>query len=305
VMRIHWIAALAALVPALAAAGEPRLQPSSQWVVDYAENSCRLLRNFGDGRSAVKIGFESDAPGAMDLLAVGKPLESFVDEVPAHFAPVSTRRFKGILAHAVGSNDPAILWSYVTLLPDDVWERLKKEADEHPTPPNVRPPPQTVAEKAERKAWRSQFVNAATEIVIESRHDRPVILETGSLGPPIAALDQCSRDSLKDWGVDPDLEDKIVRPVWTADGTLGLTSDDYPTKMLNLGEQSDVKVRLLVDATGHVTKCTSLSHFEHVEFNKAVCAALIRRTVFQPAELADGTKVPSYYTKLVRFRMEQ
>src|SRR5947209_6400738 len=99
-MRIQSIAALAALVQAVAAAGEPiRPQASTPWVVDYAENSCRLLRSFGGNKSAVKLGFESDAPDAMDLLVVGKPLESFAEEVPARFAPVSSKPFKGTVAH--------------------------------------------------------------------------------------------------------------------------------------------------------------------------------------------------------------
>jgi hypothetical protein len=64
-----------------------------------------------------------------------------------------------------------------------------------------------------------------------------------------------------------------------------------------------VKIRVLVDATGRVTKCTSISHFKEPEFNKITCDRFTARARFQPAELADGTKVPSYYVNKVVFRI--
>jgi protein TonB len=73
--------------------------------------------------------------------------------------------------------------------------------------------------------------------------------------------------------------------------------------MLVLSRESVVKVRVLVDATGHVTKCTSLSHFNAPEFNKITCEKFSARARFEPAELADGTKVPSYYVNKVHFRI--
>lgn len=64
-----------------------------------------------------------------------------------------------------------------------------------------------------------------------------------------------------------------------------------------------MKVRLLVDASGKATKCTSLSHYKERAFNDLVCAKMIKRALFEAAELADGTKVPSFYTTHVMFRI--
>ena len=67
-MRLHPASAFAAVASLLISASEPvRLQPSSRWVLDYAENSCRLIRTFGDNKTAVKLVLESDAPGEMDM----------------------------------------------------------------------------------------------------------------------------------------------------------------------------------------------------------------------------------------------
>jgi outer membrane biosynthesis protein TonB len=130
-----------------------------------------------------------------------------------------------------------------------------------------------------------------------------VILETGSLGQAMAAFEQCSRDSLKDWGVDPDIQDKIVRPVWTSNPSEWLFASDYPGEMLRSGKESEVVARLLIDANGKITKCTSLSHFDEPEFNRITCANITKRARFAPAELADGTKVPSYMVRRVVFRI--
>ena len=59
----------------------------------------------------------------------------------------------------------------------------------------------------------------------------------------------------------------------------------------------------MVDATGKITNCTSLSHFDAPQFNKVVCDIFKKRAQFEPAELADGTKVASYYTVNIRFKM--
>jgi hypothetical protein len=73
--------------------------------------------------------------------------------------------------------------------------------------------------------------------------------------------------------------------------------------MLMQSKVSEVRVRLLVDAAGNVSKCTSLSRFDAPDFNRVVCDKFVKRARFHPAELADGTKVPSYYINRVVFTM--
>ena len=304
VMRFQFLVLVAAAAPLCMAASQPvRLEPTSPWVVDYAENSCRLIRTFGEGKTQTKLAFESSGPGEMDLLATGKPLDSFDEQVPAKFLPVGGKTFDGLFARTVPDGVPAILWSSPRMLPDNVFDAIWNEAKERQLNPGVRPPPIPVAQKEYYKQQASSFAAAATEFEIQSRRNQPVILETGSLGPPMDALQKCARDSLKDWGVDPDLQDKIVRPVWTVNPSGWLFANDYPGEMLRSGKESEVVARLLIDANGTITKCTSLSHFKEDEFNRITCANITKRARFEPAELADGTKVPSYMTKRVIFRI--
>ncbi|MFL6774861.1 MAG: energy transducer TonB [Sphingomicrobium sp.] len=292
-----------AAAPLLMAAAQPvRLQPSGPWMVDYAENSCRLIRTFGEGGRKVVFALESESPDQVDMLLVGNPLHTDHQEVPTRFLPVQGKPMNGTVANS--TKGPAVVVSSVDFLPDEVAEKIEKKVEQLRLNPALRPPPLDLAEEAQTKARRLEFASKATEFEIDARRSRPVILETGSLGAAVKMFDKCSRDSLRDWGVDPDIEDKIVRPVWAADPHKWLTSDDYPPEMLRRGQESDVKVRLLVDATGKVTKCTSLSHYQETSFNEVVCDKFMKRAHFEPAELVDGTKVPSFYTNHIVFRME-
>ena len=306
-MRIgHSIVAVSLLPSVAGAAITPtHLAPSSPWVVDYAENSCRLVRRFGEGEDMTILAMESEGPGALDMIITGKPLASDAGEVAAMFLPVQSKpRIAGLVGRSTDKFTPMLLFSTVYLLPDNALLAQMQEYARRYSHPDVRPPTVSIAEKAARQAQREAFATNTTALELDVRRDRTVVLDTGSIGGPIKAFDKCSRDSLRDWGVDPDVEDRIVRPVWTPNPMAWFKSSDYPQDMLVFGRISDVKVRALVDSAGHVTKCTSLSHFKDEVFNKIVCDRFIARAHFEPAELADGTKVPSYYVSQVKFRIE-
>jgi hypothetical protein len=305
-MRIHAFVAAVAVVPSLASAAAPfHLRPSTPWVVDYAENSCRLIRHFGQGQDKTILAFESQAPGSLDMLIVSKRLATLDDDVPVKLIPLQSKPMRGVVGKSTDREIPVVLVDRVSLLPADAVAAEEKRQAERSAHPEIRPPLVSLAEQAERESQRYAFATGTTAIEIDPRPKRAVILDTGSLGAPIKAFDQCSRDSLRDWGVDPDLEDKIVRPVWAPDPKRWFSAGDYPKEMLKLGRQSTVKIRVLVDATGHVTKCTSVSHFQEPAFNKITCDKFTSRARFEPAELADGTKVPSYYVNNIVFRIDR
>lgn len=303
-MRISALVAAVALVSSISNAAPPiHLAPSTPWVVDYAENSCRLIRHFGEGKDETIFALESEAPGALDMLVIGKPVEAFDREIPAKFVPLQKEPMKGLAGESADKHLPVVLFSTVAFLPDEAAAAEKQRKDERKAHPNVRPPAESLAEQAAKKAQRDAFAANTTAIEIDARRNRPLFLDTGPLGDPIKMFDQCSRESLRDWGVNPDVEDKIVRPVWAPNPAAWFSADDYPRDMLMRLKESVVKVRLLVDATGRVTKCTSLSHFQETEFNTITCNKFMARAHFEPAELADGTKVPSYYVNKVIFKL--
>ena len=210
---------------------------------------------------------------------------------------------KGHVNRTADTNLPAVLWLNPPMVSDALADQQRQETKQRATNPRIRPPARDLATIAAEKAERARFTAAATELALQPSRNREVMLETGSLGAAFQKFEECNRDSLRDWGVDPAVEAKIVRPLWAINPSEWLFSSDYPSAMAARGAESVVAVRLLVDGAGRVTKCTPLSHFDEPEFNKVSCARISQRARFEPAELADGTKVPSLYTRRIVFRM--
>jgi hypothetical protein len=311
-VRLSSVVACIAISPLLMGASEPvLLQPSSQWDVDYGDDSCRLIRMFGEGADQTKLVLESIAPDEMSMLVVGRQLGGASPGAPvkARFLPVQDNPFAGLSALAE-NRQAAATWSSVPLM------RILK--DDGSLPPDLkramadarsraksgeRPPRIDLGDRAVFRRERLEFATKAVELEIEARRGHPIILETGSLGEPIKAFDDCMRDLEKSWGVDPNIQDNIVLPAWTPSISAWFSGVEYPHGPLERGEESEVTFRLLIDADGRVTKCTATSQYDAPQFNTAVCDALKGRAHFSPAELQDGTKVPSYYTNRVVFRL--
>ncbi|MDQ3477647.1 MAG: energy transducer TonB, partial [Pseudomonadota bacterium] len=297
-MRFQSSIAVAAVAPLLIGAAEPvRLVPVSRWVLNYAEESCRLSRTFGTAADPTVLLFESVSPGSMSMLAIGQPLKATMGaKVTARFLP-GGRDEEGESARSVDDKKPAVLWSNVSMMSAALAAQLKAkwEAEKRLAKKGQRPPPINLGERGAVKLQQQAFATAVAGLEIEARRNRPVILETASLGRAMAMLEQCTKDQLRYWGVDPAIEEKIARRVWAPALHHWFKAGDYPRGSINAGEQSVVSFRLLVDAAGRPSKCTTLSHVDAPAFQKVVCDTLMKRARFEPAELADGTKVPSYY----------
>jgi len=245
------------------------------------------------------------------MLAIGKDLKSIYGgslyngvEIPARFLPGGQGTANGQPARAAAGKQPAVLWSSVSLSPKiESVSKAKLKAAAALFKSGQRPPPIDLAERATRKLQQEAYEAQVTSIEITPRRNHQVILQTGSLGRALKMLRQCTRDQLQSWGVDPNIEEKIVRPVWASAPYSWFDGQDYPTSSASKGEQSVVEFRLLVDSAGNPTKCTSLSHVDAPAFQKVVCDVLMRRARFQPAELSDGTKVPSYYRNRIIWRL--
>lgn len=310
-MRLRTIFACLAAAPLLTAAAAPvRLAPISKWVLDYADESCRLIRTFGDPAAPSVLLFERASPiSPLSMLVIGKPFKVVQsgEKLTARFTPPDDIKFDyGQAATNPTTKEPAILWPgvgffHVRDAKAPVPEELQKAMDAAKR--GKRPPPTDLAKRATAQAEAAALAAQVSAIEISALHKTPVVLESGAMGRAIQMLNECTRNQLRGWGIDPDLEDRIVRRPWAVHRDRWFSSSDYPSSGIRSGQESLVEARLLVDASGKVTKCTSLSHVNGPEFNRAACDAFTRLGRFAPAELADGTKVPSYFVETVRFKM--
>ena len=95
-----------ALAAAFAPDGADMLRPSSDWAVDYADNSCTLSRSFGTGEEMVSLGLMPQTGGdRIRVMLVAKNRDRFAGE--------------GRVTIAMGDGrEPAILHYYSVVAPD-------------------------------------------------------------------------------------------------------------------------------------------------------------------------------------------
>lgn len=305
-MRLASLFALFALAPTPAAAAQPvRLRPSSEWVVDHAGDTCRLVRIFGQGSDQTRLILKSVGPGDLTMTAAGKPLKTYLDaKIATRFLPTGMDPFEGT-AHKTTDDKPMVLWTFVPVVgfdPQHPPETPAAVKEEFTKPSGTRPEPIDLAQRDGLLNARKALLATITELEVKAPGHSAVVLELGRLDAPVAALDRCDRDLMRDVGLDPGVQDRIVRPVWTPDITRWINFEIYPPEAADRGQQSLVNARVIVDAAGNVTKCTSLTPFSTPAFNQATCDALAKAH-FEPAELQSGEKVPSYHLVRVMFRI--
>jgi hypothetical protein len=296
------VATAAMLSMAGSAAGAPKaptvLSPTSKWNLHYADNSCQLMRTFGDPARPVQLLLErTDPQSSLSLLVFGGPLRSSMDagEAKAFFSPFDSHvHGSGTIAQTVDAKETALFWNRINFHPGykpdkDAWKKGRTSRD--------------LSLDASLKALETQTAARVTSLVLIEPGGRRTQLQTGPIDRALAMMRECAREQLINWGVDPAVEDSIVLPAWSKAPMHQLfRAKDYPPTAWEKGEQSTITARLNVGANGSVTRCTSLTRFRNEEFGKVVCASL-NKARFLPAEVADGTKVPSYYIATVRFVM--
>lgn len=292
------LAALA--LPGAVAAKEPlRLQPSSKWNVHYAEDSCRMARSFGEGDQKVVLMIDRYQPGdALRLSFIGKPSHTRLNEgiVRLRFGPAEAEQEVQFYPGTLANKTPTlIIRGAVRVAP--------------------RSPEEIAAYEASVKAKRFDFEwpditpeqeAAVTFIEVKRAVRQPFILETGSLGAPLAALEKCTDELLGHWGIDVAKHAALSRKLKPRSNPGDwVTSRDYPTDMWMMGKRAIVQFRLNVDVAGKPTACHIQQSTRPKAFDDAVCKAIMRNAKFEPALDAGGggSPIASYWLNSVTFHM--
>jgi hypothetical protein len=302
------------------------LEPASPWVLNYADNDCRLIRMFGPGKGSIKLVFEQVAPRSpMTVMLIGKfhaPLDSNV----LAFEPLPEVRIGGGQSlDAVQSDDSVVFWprrfgrGRWGLISDSLADRMRKEdpggaeiSRSAPSNPHAnriawKDHDWTVQSAEQWQAEDAGFGARAGQVrsvVLNPTRSGSVFLHTGALAAPLKALEQCAFDSLKAWGIDPAVQSTVAtsaHPVMDAQKLF--TSDDYPYAAWQAAKEDNLDVWLNIDAQGGIASCRVISDFATPEINGAICAMVRRKERFVPARTKDGTPVPDYYIQSFVFRM--
>ena len=278
------------------AKSEPlRLKSSSVWHVDYAEERCRLARTFGVAKEEVVLLLDQFGPGEYFRLTLGGlPVRTLKPngEAAVQFGPAEESQSLYFLNGNLGKGKPALIFSS-----------------------GMRIAGPSAAEKLASANAKSELgfeyapidpkrAAAVRYLEIGKPFRRSVILETGSMKGPLAALDKCNEELMTHWGIDVGKHKTLIRPpIPRSSPGNWIVSSDYPSKMLQEGQPSLVEFRLNIGENGLPTACHIQMTTRPKEFDEAVCKALMRRAKFEPALDADAKPLASYWRSKVYFRL--
>jgi Gram-negative bacterial TonB protein C-terminal len=299
-MTRQFVAALAIVAigaPAFAQSGkEPLvLKPTSAWHVDYADDRCRLAREFGAGEEQTYLFFDRYGPTEyFRLTLAGKPVKTGADQADAsvQFGPAEEEQQLLFLNGNLGKMPALVFVSgarIAALTPAEKQTRDTAKADEEW--PDLAP-----ISEDRKKAVRYLKIGKPLR--------RTVTLETGSMRGPFTALDKCVDELLTHWGIDVEKHKQLTRKVKPVESPgRWVNSADYPLDMLSRGQPAIVEFRLSVNADGKPAACYIQSTTRPKAFDDAVCKSVMRRARFDPALDARGQPLASYYRNTVRFQI--
>lgn len=269
-----------------------RLAPSSNWNLNYADDSCRIVRSFGDGDQKVIFYIEKYEPGdAFTMLAAGTPFKTRRGHAYVQFGAHEAEQKRDMLLGNLGDLEPALIFSTMRFA-----KSIKNDQAAH-DPSDSDPDTFGQQMSVDREA-------AIEWVRIRPAGRDPVYLETGSLGEPMAAMRTCTGDLLTRWGIDLEKHRKLASmPKQIGSPGRWIKPSDYPTNLLRKGNQGLVKFRLSIDDTGKPTQCHIQQSTRPEGFDIAVCESLMTRARFEPARTKDGEAIASYWRNTVRFEI--
>lgn len=288
-MYLQSITALCSAVllalPNIGIAKEISLPSSSKWLMDYSPDSCQLVRSFGNGEDQTIVQFASYNPEPrFDLTITGNPIGSQAERPSVRLRFGTSAPFVRTDAMLGRAGNKPVLFLSGRL---DNLDLSKLQIDEY-----VKLTP---AEQA-----RLNTIDPAAEAAVQSMTliagSRTLVLELGSMGPPMAAMRKCLDALISDWGLDAKEQANLIsRPVPKGNPGTWLTSSDYPGDSLARGEQAIIRFRIMVDAAGTTTACSVQSAIAKGDFAQITCNLLKRRARFEPARNARNESVASYF----------
>lgn len=309
-MRRSYLGGLIALCAANPAFAEPiSIAPSSEWHVDYAVDSCRLARIFGERPNRAILMIDRFEPrDSFQLLVASTLLTRLASggdsrKVTVRFGPGEDEQSHHLL--------PAKLEEMPALMIANTVLGVRTDAAAHQA--------EVAKAKAagDKKALKALAVltpaapvtpareAAVTHLEIAGASRNPIVLQTGPLAKPMAALRACTDELITHWGIDAESHRSLSRKALPK-GNPGewVYSHDYPIALKARGVQGLIQFRLMIGEGGEVTDCHIQQATRPADFDKAVCAILTKRGRFEPALDAAGKPIKSYWRSSFRFQMQ-
>ena len=153
------------------------------------------------------------------------------------------------------------------------------------------------------------LASAGIDLAVAETVDRIVLqkgkhvisFETGSMMPPFQALNVCTSDLLREWGLDPEQHKSYVRPSWeNSKKIVRRIQDAYPRKALMSREQGIFRMRVIVEQDGSVSDCHLEKSTETEKLESPACKEM-RSAKFDPARDSAGNPMRSFYATTITY----
>ena len=291
-----WILAAAALavVAGPAQAEDISLAPRAEgnWVLDYADQRCRLMREFGEGDEVHLLMLDQFAPGSqVSVTLAGRRMRQFAGQRRVGFmvTPVYGEPVLFDTPHAtLGDLGPAlVLPGFALKAPEAGEDGLTRSF-------GTAGVPQIEAET---------FSPGSTLVVRRGSHS--LTLQLSNFAAALRALNQCSLDLIASWGLDPERHSTMRRtaePINYAE-IAEEVARRYPYRARMAGEQAAVEMRIIVNADGTIASCDINDITSTQALRSPACDAFEGRAMFVPAQDATGEPIKSYFNATIVYTL--
>lgn len=297
-MRRILIASLVGFSHAASAQGEvaPVVEPTSDWVLDYGADRCRIVRSFGEGEAASVVYFEQIEPASqLNWVVAGSPLRSVRanSEVMVQFGPGNPSFEVEHKGATLGQFGEAISFTGFEPPSDEITMMSDRKAVQRNALESARKSRELAPAEGAKVEW----------LEIRSKRGGTVRWALGSMEPVYQAMNACMADLMTHWGLDPERE--LRRATGPVPTNLPVVAQNiqrnYPSSALASGKQAMIAARVLVDAEGKASDCAIIDLTEAEKFGGGVCRQLTSTARFDPAVDANGAPMPSYYVARIRY----
>ncbi|MEM6856702.1 MAG: TonB family protein [Pseudomonadota bacterium] len=266
-----------------------KLAPLRPWNIDFSDNRCRLSRLFGSEEEPHLIFFEQAAPrGRFGVTFAGAELERFkrTDDLALgaeRDEPIE--RIDQYYHGDVTGIGPAII------IPDHSIGRFTTAGEGSDGTPRLT------------RAGIDLEEAATIERFVLKKGKKVVSFETGDMMPAFQALNVCTSDLLRSWGLDPEKHQAYRWPVWTNRVSVSQRiAREYPRGAINRRETGVFRMRVIVEEDGTISECFIEASTQNNQLDSPACLQM-RRAKFEPARDAQGQPMRSFYATAISYAL--
>ncbi len=275
--------------------------PTTNWVLDYAENRCRIVREFAspDGNEKTVLFFEQQVPEQSYTWLVAGSAVPNRSTISVRFGPVNQTRETPGRQLSFGQFEQAIRGTGFSPTLSSVAGSRKKSSENRLRESTSRDgAPSTTQSSMPRPP-----VESIEWLDIEAGTRNAVRIPLAEMPQIAKAMESCMDDLVRSWGVDPAQQAKVAHPPkWkNLDHVAQRIVNTYPDKAARRGEQADLQLRLMIEASGEPSKCVRTNLTQADNFDNSACLAIMKDAEFEPARDTEGRPVRSYLVQRIKY----